>query len=120
MGLFRSSYRIASGVLSDFTDAAGAERMSVPSLATFLLRGYVDGSIAVRSTDQLVGGDHPRTLKDIALDRDLVTQADDRRASEGVALSLGHLLEVLFEAYVRGTISISASGQAGGNSGPVI
>ncbi|WP_274036359.1 hypothetical protein [Streptomyces sp. MMBL 11-1] len=114
MGLFRSSYRIASGVLSDFTEVAGTERISVPSLATILLRGYVDGTIAVRSTDQLVGGDHPRTLKDLALDRDLLERADEKRAREGVALSLGHLLEVLFDAYVRGTISLSASGQAGG------
>ncbi|MFE2639474.1 hypothetical protein ACFXKF_32730 [Streptomyces scopuliridis] len=119
MALFRSSYRIAADVLFDFTESAAAERMSLPSLATFLLRGYVDGTITVRPTDQHVGGDYPRTLKDLALDRDLLKQADARRVAEGVALSVGHLLEVLFRAYTAGTVALSASGHAGGRDDEV-
>ncbi|GLF98059.1 hypothetical protein [Streptomyces yaizuensis] len=114
MALFRSSYRIAADVLLDSTEAAGDDRLSLPSLATFLLRGYVDGTIAVKRTAQEVGAGHPRTGKDLALDRDLLTQADAKRASEEVAQSLAHLLEILFRAYARGQISLSASGRAGG------
>jgi hypothetical protein len=117
MALFRSSYRIASDVLLDVVAAAGSDRLSVPSLATFLLRGYVDGTIQVEPTEQEVGSGNPRTNKDIELDKDLLNKADARRAAEGVAQSLGHLLEILFRAYASGEITLAASGRAGGRGG---
>ncbi|MER0476874.1 hypothetical protein ABR737_00640 [Streptomyces sp. Edi2] len=115
MALFRTSYRIAADVLLDALAAAEAERLSLPSLATFLLRGFVNGTITVERTDYEVGV--PRTNKDLALDRDLLREADEKRCAEEVAQSMAHLLEILFRASVRHEVTLEASGRAGGKSG---
>ncbi|MFK0047819.1 hypothetical protein ACIQU4_27790 [Streptomyces sp. NPDC090741] len=113
MALPRNSYTIAGDVLVDFTNAAGRDRLSVPSLATFLLRGYVQGTIRL-ARPLPDGGSAPRSRKDLALDDDLVEQATEKGAKDGV-VSSSRLLEILFGAYNRGQITLTASGQVGGS-----
>ncbi|MFE6273929.1 hypothetical protein ACFVQ9_34650 [Streptomyces goshikiensis] len=111
MALARNSYTIAADVLLDFTETAKRDRLSVPSLATFLLRGYVKGAIRLASPLH-DGGSAPRARKDLELDEALVEQASNRGAKDGV-VSTSRLLEILFAAYHRGQITLAASGQIG-------
>ncbi|MFD7555833.1 hypothetical protein ACFV9E_15020 [Streptomyces sp. NPDC059835] len=112
MALPRNSYTIAADVLVDFTKAAGRDRLSVPSLATFLLRGYVEGRV-VLARPLPDGGSAPRTPKDLALDEGLLQRAAAKADRDGV-VSTSRLLEILFAGYNREEITLAASGQVGG------